>query len=81
MVDNEKIINDVMGGGLRVLNRLADSPLVERFGLEERAQTLVYEGAKRAAETAARAARRLAPRRVGVSIDYRCSRRRPLKRN
>jgi alkylation response protein AidB-like acyl-CoA dehydrogenase len=62
-VDNEKIINDVMGGGLRVLNRLADSPLVERFGLEERAQKLVYEGAKRAAETAARAARRLAPRR------------------
>jgi alkylation response protein AidB-like acyl-CoA dehydrogenase len=62
-VDNEKIINDVMGGGLRVLNRLADSPLVERFGLEERAQRLVYEGAKRAAETAARAARRLTPKR------------------
>jgi alkylation response protein AidB-like acyl-CoA dehydrogenase len=62
-VDNEKIINEVMGGGLRVLNRLADSPLVARFGLEERAQQLVYEGAKRVAETAAKAARRLASKR------------------
>jgi alkylation response protein AidB-like acyl-CoA dehydrogenase len=65
LVDNEKIINEVMGGGLRVLNRIADSPLVERLGLEERAQQLVYEGAKRAAEAAAKAARRLAPRGSG----------------
>jgi alkylation response protein AidB-like acyl-CoA dehydrogenase len=64
-VDSEKLINEVMGGGLRVLNRLADSPLVERWGLEERAQQLVYEGAKRMAETAAKAARRLAPVRAG----------------
>jgi len=63
-VDNEKIINDVMGGGLRVLNRIADSPLVERLGLEHRAEKLVYEGAKRAAETAARAARRLTSKRA-----------------
>jgi len=62
-VDNEKIISEVMGGGLRVLNRIADSPLVERLGLEQRAQRLVYEGAKRAAETAAKAAKRLAPKR------------------
>jgi len=62
-VDNEKIIGDVMGGGLRVLNRIADSPLVERLGLEGRAQKLVYQGAKRAAETAAKAAKRLAPKR------------------
>ena len=62
-MDNEKIINELMGGGLRVLSRMADSPLVERFGLEERAQRLVYEGAKRAAETAAKAAKRLAPKR------------------
>ncbi|MBW2589050.1 MAG: acyl-CoA dehydrogenase family protein, partial [Deltaproteobacteria bacterium] len=52
-------------GGLRVLNRIADSPLVERLGLEERAQQLVYEGAKRAAETAAKAAKRLTPKRSG----------------
>ena len=63
-MDNEKIINDVMGGGLRVLNRIADSPLVERLGLEHRAEKLVYEGAKRAAETAARAARRLTSKRA-----------------
>lgn len=63
-VDNEKIINEVMGGGLRVLNRLADSPLVARWGLEERAQQLVYEGAKRVAETAAKAAKRLASKRA-----------------
>jgi alkylation response protein AidB-like acyl-CoA dehydrogenase len=62
-VDNEKIISDLMGGGLRVLNRIADSPLVERLGLEQRAQQLVYEGAKRAAETAAKAAKRLVPKR------------------
>lgn len=62
-VDNEKIINEVMGGGLRVLNRLAESPLVERWGLEDRAQQLVYQGAKRVAETAAKAAKRLASRR------------------
>ncbi|MBW1758473.1 MAG: acyl-CoA/acyl-ACP dehydrogenase, partial [Deltaproteobacteria bacterium] len=62
-MDNEKIISEVMGGGLRVLNRIADSPLVERLGLEQRAQQLVYEGAKRAAETAAKAAKRLAPKR------------------
>jgi len=54
-----------MGGGLRALNRIADSPLVERLGLEDRAQKLVYQGAKRAAETAARAAKRLAPKRPG----------------
>jgi alkylation response protein AidB-like acyl-CoA dehydrogenase len=65
LVDNEKILNEVMGGGLRALNRIADSPLVERLGLEDRAQKLVYEGAKRAAETAARAARRFAPKRSG----------------
>lgn len=53
-MDNEKIINEVMGGGLRALNKLADSPLVERFGLQDRARQLVYEGAKRAAETAKR---------------------------
>ena len=64
-MDNQKIIDEVMGGGLRVLNRIADSPLVERLGLEERAQQLVYEGAKRAAETAAKAAKRLAPKRAG----------------
>ncbi len=64
-MDNQKIIDEMMGGGLRVLNRIADSPLVERLGFEERAQKLVYEGAKRAAETAARAAKRLAPRRSG----------------
>jgi hypothetical protein len=63
-VDNEKILNDVMGGGLRVLNRIADSPIVERLGLEDRAQKLVYEGAKRAAETAARAAKRLSAKRA-----------------
>jgi alkylation response protein AidB-like acyl-CoA dehydrogenase len=64
-VDNEKIINEVMGGGLRVLNWIADSPLVERLGLEDRAQKLVYEGAKRAAETAVKAAKRFAPKRSG----------------
>lgn len=63
-MDNEKILNDVMGSGLRVLNRIADSPIVERFGLEDRAQKLVYEGAKRAAETAARAAKRLSANRA-----------------
>ncbi len=63
-MDNEKILNDVMGSGLRVLNRIADSPIVERFGLEDRAQKLVYEGAKRAAETAARAAKRLSAKRT-----------------
>lgn len=62
-VDNEKIINEVMGNGLRVLNRIADSPLVGRLGLEDRAQKLVYEGAKRAAETAAKAAKRLSAKR------------------
>jgi alkylation response protein AidB-like acyl-CoA dehydrogenase len=65
LVDNQKLIDEVMGGGLRVLNRIADSPLVERLGLEERAQQLVYEGAKRAAETAAKAAKRLTPKRSG----------------
>jgi alkylation response protein AidB-like acyl-CoA dehydrogenase len=65
LVDNQKIIDEVMGGGLRVLNRIADSPLVERLGLEERAQQLVYEGAKRAAETAGKAAKRLTPKRSG----------------
>lgn len=60
-MDGEKIINEVMGGGLRALNRLAESPLVERFGLEERTQALVYEGAKRVAETAAKATKRLSP--------------------
>ena len=64
-MDKQEILDEVMGGGLRVLNRIADSPLVERLGLEERAQKLVYEGAKRAAETAARAAKRLAPKRAG----------------
>lgn len=62
-MDNEKIINDVMGGGLRVLNRIADSSLVERWGLEERTQQIVYEGAKRVARTAAKAAKRLVPKR------------------
>jgi alkylation response protein AidB-like acyl-CoA dehydrogenase len=64
-MDGEKIINEVMGGGLRALNKLADSPLVERFGLEDRAQTLVYEGAKRMAETAAKAAKRRSPAKRG----------------
>jgi alkylation response protein AidB-like acyl-CoA dehydrogenase len=64
-VDNQRIIDEVMGGGLRVLNRIADSPLVERLGLEDRAQRLVYEGAKRAAETAAKAAKRFGPKRSG----------------
>ena len=50
---------------MRVLNRIADSPLVERLGLEERAQQLVYEGAKRVAETAAKAAKRMTPKRSG----------------
>jgi len=63
-VDNEKIINEVMGGGLRALNRIAESSLVERLGLEERTQQLVYEGAKRVAETAAKAAKRLSPKRA-----------------
>mgnify|MGYP000461726611 FL=1 len=63
-MDNEKILNEVMGGGLRALNKLADSPLVERLGLEDRTQQLVYEGAKRMAETAAMAAKRLSPRRA-----------------
>lgn len=63
-MDNEKIINDAMGTGLRLLNRIADSPLVERLGLEDRAQKLVYEGAKRAAETAAKAAKRLSAKRA-----------------
>jgi len=62
-VDNEKIISEVMGGGLRALNKLAGSPLVERFGLHDRARQLVYEGAKRAAETAKRLAPK-APRRA-----------------
>ncbi|MDH3845808.1 MAG: acyl-CoA dehydrogenase family protein, partial [Myxococcales bacterium] len=57
-MDNEKLINEVMGGGLRALNKLAGSPIVERFGLQDRARQLVYEGAKRAAETA----KRLAPK-------------------
>ena len=59
------MVNEVMGGGLRVLNRIAGSTLVEQLGLEERAQQLVYEGAKRASEAAAKAARRLAPRASG----------------
>ncbi|MBW2404605.1 MAG: acyl-CoA dehydrogenase family protein, partial [Deltaproteobacteria bacterium] len=62
-MDNQKIIDEVMGGGLRVLNRIADSPLVERLGLEARAQRLVYQGAKRAAETAAKAAKRRSAKR------------------
>ena len=63
-MDNQKIIDEVMGGSLRVLNRIADSPLVERLGLEARAQQLVYEGAKRAAETAAKAAQRRSSKRA-----------------
>ncbi len=63
-MDNEKILNEMMGSSLRVLNRIADSPFVERLGLEDRAQRLVYEGAKRAAETAARAAKRFSPKRA-----------------
>ncbi len=62
-MDNEKLMNDVMGSGLRMLSRVVDSPLVERLGLEDRAQKLVYEGAKRAAETAARAAKRFSSKR------------------
>ncbi|MFW2388944.1 MAG: acyl-CoA dehydrogenase family protein [Polyangiales bacterium] len=62
-VDNEKIINEMMGSSLRVLSRIADSPLVERLGLEDRAQKLVYEGARRAAETAVRAAKRFSAKR------------------
>ena len=63
-MDNEKILNGVMGGGLRALNKLADSPLVERLGLEDRTQQIVYEGAKRMAETAAKAAKRFSPKRA-----------------
>jgi alkylation response protein AidB-like acyl-CoA dehydrogenase len=62
-VANQKFLDEVMGGGLRVLNLIAESPLVERFGLEERTQKLVYEGAKRAAETAAKAAKKLSSKR------------------
>lgn len=62
-MDGEKIINEVMGGGLRALNRLADSSFVERLGLGDRTQQLVYEGAKRFAETASKAARRAAASR------------------
>ena len=86
-MDNEKIINEVMGGGLRVLNRIADSPLVERLGLEERAQQLVYEGAKRASEAAANAARRLAARgssdrpRRSMKFDLRLSEEQQLMRD
>jgi alkylation response protein AidB-like acyl-CoA dehydrogenase len=86
-VDNEKIINEMMGGGLRVLNRLADSPLVERWGLEERAQQLVYEGAKRVAGTAAKAAKRLAsrrdaaPNRKGAKFDLSLSEEQQLMRD
>ncbi len=65
-MDNDKIIGEVMGGGLRALNRLADSPLVGRLGLERRAQRLVYEGARRVAETASIAARRLSPKGSSV---------------
>ncbi len=57
--------NEVMGAGLRVLNRIAGSTLVAQLGLEERAQQLVYEGAKRASEAVAEATRRLAPRASG----------------
>lgn len=51
---SNKLIDGVMGGGLRALTRLADSPLVERLGIEDRARQWVYEGAKRAAATAQR---------------------------
>ena len=54
----QKLIAEMMGGGLRALAKLADSTLVERFGLERRTQEWVYHGAKRAAETA----RRLTPK-------------------
>ena len=74
-MNGEKIINEVMGGGLRALNRLAGSPLVERLGLEERTQQLVYEGAKRMAGTAAKAAKRLSSKRLGESQHPRGSRR------
>ncbi|MEM7135288.1 MAG: acyl-CoA dehydrogenase family protein [Myxococcota bacterium] len=53
-MDNDKLMNEVLGGGLRALTKLADSPLVERFGLQDRTRKLVYEGARRAAETAQR---------------------------
>jgi len=83
-VDNEKIINEVMGGGLRALNKLADSPLVERFGLQDRARQLVYEGAKRAAETAKRLAPK-APRKArsgrSPKFDLRLSEEQQLMRD
>ncbi|MGB5809492.1 MAG: acyl-CoA dehydrogenase family protein [Polyangiales bacterium] len=60
---NDKIINEVMGGGLRALTKLADSPLVERFGLQDRTRQWVFEGARRAAETA----KRFAPKGKGSS--------------
>lgn len=86
-MDSEKLINGVMGGGLRALNKLADSPLVERLGLEERTQQLVYEGAKRVAETAARAAKRLSSKqradssRVSRKFDLRLSEEQQLMRD
>lgn len=66
-MDSEKIIDEVMGGGLRALNRLAGSPLVERLGLGNRTQQLLYEGAKRVAETANKAARRASTSRRTTS--------------
>lgn len=59
-VDAEDVVNEVMGGGLRALNKVAGSSVLERFGVEKQAQQLVYKGVKRAFETATRAAKRFA---------------------
>ena len=53
-MDDSKLIDEVLGGGLRALTKLADSSLVERLGLQDRTRKLVYEGARRVAETAQR---------------------------
>ena len=81
-MDNEKLLNELMGGGLRALTKLADSSLIERFGLRNRTRQLVYEGAKRAAETA----KRLGPRGEGPSrpsrrFDLRLSEEQQLMRD
>ena len=64
-MDGNKVLDGVMGGGLRALNKVASSPLIERLGLEKQAQQLVYEGAKRAAIAAAKAAKRVSGKPAG----------------
>ena len=81
LVAPEKLIAEMMGGGLRALAKLADSTLVERFGLERRTQKWVSRGVKRAAETA----RRLTPKpsagaRESRKFDLRLSEEQQLMR-